>query len=57
MSTQKRDLLRKGNSELASLGIFVWSIPALVVRNNIDFFRKLIIINSDNPDCHKTPQF
>ena len=34
MSTQKRDLLRKGNSELASLGIFVWSIPALVAKSD-----------------------
>ena len=34
MSTQKRDLLRKGNSELAGLGIFVWSIPALVAKSD-----------------------
>ena len=34
MRTQKRDLLRKGNHELAGLGIFVWSIPALVARSD-----------------------
>ena len=34
MSTQKRDLLRRGNSDLAGLGIFVWSIPALVAKSD-----------------------
>lgn len=34
MSTQKRYLLRKGNSELAGLGVFVWSIPALVAKSD-----------------------
>ena len=34
MSTQKRDLLRKGNFELAGLGSFVWSIPALVAKSD-----------------------
>ena len=33
MSTQKRELLRRGNSDLAGLGIFVWSIPALVAKS------------------------
>ena len=29
-----KDFLRKGNSELSSLGVFVWSIPALIARTN-----------------------
>ena len=29
-----KDFLRKGNSELSSLGVFVWSIPALITRTN-----------------------
>lgn len=33
-SSSNKDLLRKGNSELSELGIFVWSIPALVAKSN-----------------------
>ena len=34
MKEQSKDLLRKGNSELSELGIFVWSIPALVAKSD-----------------------
>ena len=34
MKGQSKDLLRKGNSELSELGIFVWSIPALVAKSD-----------------------
>ena len=33
MSQQNKNLLRKGNTELSGLGIFVWSIPALVAKS------------------------
>lgn len=34
MKEQAKDLLRKGNSELSELGVFVWSIPALVAKSD-----------------------
>ena len=34
MKAQNKNLLRKGNSELSSLGIFVWTIPALVAKSD-----------------------
>ena len=34
MKEQTKDLLRKGNSELSELGIFVWSIPALFAKSD-----------------------
>ena len=34
MKEQTKDLLRKGNSELSELGVFVWSIPALVAKSD-----------------------
>ena len=33
MSQQNKNLLRKGNTELSGLGIFVWSIPALAAKS------------------------
>ena len=34
MEEKNKNLLRKGNSELSSLGVFVWSIPALVAKSD-----------------------
>ena len=34
MKDPTKDLLRKGNSELSELGVFVWSIPALIAKSD-----------------------